>query len=146
MYKWPVIWVSIVRQCQKAKIPKNFLTGLPDMAIFENWVCWNNYIFRTFLGPRAKFLVMKSWSLEVESDFCFCLFWRKPFFKIAISGNSVGKLLRFLLFCINLQGRIIMQKDKPIHLILPDQPYFDSVSRQGVTASIHPKKSYMCWF
>ena len=32
----------------KKKFPKNFWTGLPDMAIFENWVHWNNHIFRTF--------------------------------------------------------------------------------------------------
>ena len=27
-----------------------------------------------FLDLKAKLLVMKSWSLEVVSDFCFCLF------------------------------------------------------------------------
>ena len=89
----------------------------PKIYIFENWVRWNNYIFRTF-GVGESFWAQKQSflsCLEVESDFCFCLFWRTPLFKIAISGNS------------GLYGRISMQKDKPIHLILLDQPYFDTV-------------------
>ena len=32
------------------------------------------YIEGIFSGPKAKFLVMKSWSLDVVLDFCVCLF------------------------------------------------------------------------
>ena len=33
-----------------------------------------------FSGPKTKFLVMKTWSSEVVSNFCFCLFLWIPFY------------------------------------------------------------------
>ena len=57
-----------------------FLDSVTRYGYFRKWCPLKQLHFQDIWsagipsGTKAKFLVMKSWSSEVVSDFCFCLF------------------------------------------------------------------------
>ena len=52
--------------------------------IKQSWICI------VYFCSKTKCLVLKSWSSEVVSDFCFCLFYWMPFYLNWIYKKDIG--------------------------------------------------------
>ena len=90
-----------------------------------------------FLGPKTKFLIMKSQSSKVVSIFCFCLFERMPFSKSQKITKPSDSKLKILL----LETPVRCHYDR-IHIVRSRRVFLGFFLDFGSTVKLYQCKDF----